>query len=714
MNNNDSQIINLVANKMEKEIKNQIIDYPSTNHLFLNQKKQSEQKSNHENLSKDEISNIFSDYSSFAQKKIKSPVNKALLNAWFTALETSEVNRISAFLQLITTCISMVSSFTDFWESEKNTLCFEARDFETEYSVLELVTDSLADSILEKSQIVGILQNLQGQGYRYHYDHNKVNKTNLKDNIEIIIDFNFKKLTKNYFPVEMNIEFLNIPDGSLERENLINSLLSCFGGETSNINEIKKLIKIPEVLLDIKLHPLATNPMMQFILSIFSGTNSKKTRGLDDILKKPLEERTEEELMIIDNYMSPVIEIIPSVNYTSSGTVDASRYNAIIKNNKIVMATSELKELSMSREELLLITTAKLIKDCFSTKGLMYFLAINYLIYKKGKNGLLYLEIDDLLEALHYKRDPSGSFNSRLKKEASEIIKLFGTLSIQMVNKSNKKERDTLTLNLFSLPLIREIESDNKGIIKGQFLLRAESWIMDSYFPIDNKAPQFTYVFDSILEENYSEKPLAIFLYIFFSIRWRIDLHQEFKITTLFNWLDIDYESKSGKHNRMHYLQELEKELNYMKSHGYLAGWKIKLDGQYINSKITELDKPFDNNYIIVPLPPEVIKKKIIEIKDKRELYVQQEVVLEAPKNNTLLTHSEFMNILEISDLSITAFAKKVGVSRETLSRIKSGKMSISLEISNKIKENFNDMATGQLTLFSKDDSISSFLKGIS
>jgi len=152
---------------------------------------------------------------------------------------------------------------------------------------------------------------------------------------------------------------------------------------------------------------------------------------------------------------------------------------------------------------------------------------------------------------------------------------------------------------------------------------------------------------------------------------------QKLKVKSIMEWCNLDI----NDHNRIYHLRDLETELNYMKQAGYLGDWENARE----NALPSECRDPF--NCVLELTPPDWLKDEINQIESKREQFLPM-----TTNKRPLLTREEFLRLLNNSGLTINQFANNLGISRQMVSYIKSGKRNISSHLDEKIREVFGYM----------------------
>lgn len=227
-----------------------------------------------------------------------------------------------------------------------------------------------------------------------------------------------------------------------------------------------------------------------------------------------------------------------------------------------------------------------------------------------------------------------------------------------------------------------DIEMYSKKIINEKIDVRAtEFWYNKAFESSDKQTPQYTKLLRKIARESHRDHPLTIYLAPLFAIMWRMNPEKSFKIKNLMDWCSLDHHGRKRTEN----LKNLESELNYMKSAGYVGDWKNN-GGKILPS---QCQNPFD--CVIQVTPPEWLKSQIKEIESRREQHLLN--ITEAfQSQQKVLTHDQFTNIFNKSGLSIRQFANHLGLSATMISQIMKGNRNITPKTSRKIKEVFGHL----------------------
>lgn len=419
------------------------------------------------------------------------------------------------------------------------------------------------------------------------------------------------------------------------------------------------------------------------ILDLFSGRPQYIPRNA---LLKPSEDRTPEEEDVANDFINSVAKT-KSIGYDHQGNEVFSNYVVICDTPKNY-ATADITDLIQpDTSELGLINNAIYILKAFGPEGLRHFLTI---LSKFGEQGehrdVIKWNLNDHLERMGYHRKSHGSYDKRDKEVAIEILRIFTSLNICIY----RKKRNVEELNvrqLFSIVGFDVTKDLSSQASKGELIIRAdESWYSKPS-EINGEMPQFTNILKKILHVNHHHFPHVHFLCIICSLFWRIDLTgRKLKVSTLLNSCGIVTKGKNVKL----LMRNFEKELDYMKKEGYLGDWfNLTTEGE-VPSKVK-----FPLKQVLYLEPPMWFKKSIEKILENRAKHV----LVELPNEFKILTDKEFTEVIKRSKLSISDFAEKIGVSRQTVSYLKSGSKPISKDVSTKIWNLFPELFTKNVNL---------------
>jgi hypothetical protein len=425
-----------------------------------------------------------------------------------------------------------------------------------------------------------------------------------------------------------------------------------------------------------KTFALPTLPVMFALLPLFSGKPKKIPKGLKQILEKPEAERTEEEQELVRENIENKLISSEHEEVTSRGTLKSKSYTVFICDSPVVQATAKLAGNMNVEEE----TLAAYVNRVFGAEGMRHLMALLVGLEENGRKGKFTLTINSHLERMGYKREKSGSFNSRVKLIASDIIRILGGLSLNSVRPTNKNVRIT-SQRLFTL-VKSDVKFDlNKEIIEGFFEIRAEDWwYNDAFSPIAGEPPKYCKLLSEIIQEDHSRHPIAISLLPIFGTFWSSSPVAEFIVTRLMDWCNLDYSTPKfgGDKHRLERLRELEDELDYMKTRGYIGDWKSNSE-----KRPSETEEPFE--CLVKIVAPHWFEEKLIEIDEKRE-------PLPLSLADQPFSSDELSLLIDKTGLKVDEFAEKIGVSKRTVQYLRSGEKPVSKKLAIKIRECFGDI----------------------
>jgi hypothetical protein len=173
-------------------------------------------------------------------------LDQSLIQKLLEDVDKSEANRISAFRDLISESLKLLfidipnpDSHNDqtIWSKTKElTLKYDAVDFNSEFTLTELTTKTMQNTLHFKIPVIKVLKRLQNTYYSYFH------KAEDKSGFEAHIKFTFKEISKDYYPVQVSLKLKQVPEKEEARKKLGNSIYYQF---ISNKN-----IKIPEIIQD--------------------------------------------------------------------------------------------------------------------------------------------------------------------------------------------------------------------------------------------------------------------------------------------------------------------------------------------------------------------------------------------------------------------------------------------------------------------------------
>lgn len=366
-------------------------------------------------------------------------------------------------------------------------------------------------------------------------------------------------------------------------------------------------------------------------LPLFSGKINKKSPNIKKLFEKDQNDLTLDENLEIENYFNDLFVVEK-------------------KNNKdfIYRFFSSNMDISTTLESNIdKFTLSKYITKVFGSEGMRHFLAIIQCLDQSGRQKEFETSINEHLEKLGYKREKTGSFNSRTKLIASNILRVLGSLQIEEIEYKNGKYIYNLK-KLFSISG-KDIDlTSNKIIIDGKFKIIVEDWWFEKSF--NKEDPKYSKILKEIIFEDHKTHPITISLVPILSIMWAEK--KVFKIKY------IDLMKLCNLENTNQNIKFLKIELDYMKYRGYIKDFKIEEDNIDI-------------------LSPNWFNNSIQNIKDNQDNITSQK------KNYSKWDQIED-NIMKLG-LSIDDLAKLLNVSSRTVYYIKSGKKTISKKMSDNL-----------------------------
>jgi len=238
-----------------------------------------------------------------------------------------------------------------------------------------------------------------------------------------------------------------------------------------------------------------------------------------------------------------------------------------------------------------------------------------------------------------------------------------------------------------------EIETlDNTHINESLKLRATDFWYKNAFEPQDGKTPQYTKLLRKIAQVNHREHPLTIYLTPLLSVFWRMNPEMKFSVTSLMDWCNLDYRTpaQGGDRHRIDRLKDLENELEYMKEHGFLGEWKNNGENKFPS----ECEDPF--KCCLSLKPPEWLEQELKAISDKKEKHLLKEAQAEIKgRTQGQITREEFLRIFKKASLSQRQFANRLGMSRQAINYIitgKPGRENPSQELSEKIRGKFPEL----------------------
>lgn len=465
----------------------------------------------------------------------------------------------------------------------------------------------------------------------------------------------------------------------------------------NNISKEEASILVSELILENTMTPMMQSPtylnkqstfafpshaITFFILAAFAGLPSRVSDPEQkQLLRKPDYEMSPEKQ---DKLLRFFFEVEQDRYYTGDGRMEIEEnYVAIVSDNPKIKATAKLTSQAEDTKSRALALTQYL-RQTFGAEGLRHFLGFIIALEENGRQGYFEWSVNEHLERLGYKKQQQGAFDPELKRKAIVLRKIFTSLKITIVEKKNNKtilhwER------LFNEEGGSTEKSIQNTIIEEKVRIHANRlWYQNALSTQNNnKSIQYTKLLKEIAKECHRDQALTIYLTPLLAVFWRQNAEQKMSVKSLMDWCDLDYRplKEGGDRYRLERLRILEKALNYMQTKGYLGKWSNSGEMPLPSA----CQDPFDS--ILTLTPPDWLRAEIIAIEEKREKFLP---IISKTQKARLLSKEEFIHILENSDLSIQEFAEKIGLRRETVSRIKNGKKEISPKISAKVRKVFN------------------------
>lgn len=409
-----------------------------------------------------------------------------------------------------------------------------------------------------------------------------------------------------------------------------------------------------------------SHPLMITLIGLFLGKNIRLPKKM---LETPEYLRTPEERKRYEDYVNEFIEQ-QITGYDNDGKEQFRKVFNITDTVK-VSVKAIVKDSLFSENDIIIDDQAlHNLQSFFSLEGLRHFLGFIVALEERGRTGSFEWNVNEHLERLGYKRKANGAFDHELKKKATGMILLLDQLLIIAERKDGAKHH-IKGEKLFSLVGF-DIEKYRGDIINEKLVVRAEDFWYKSAFQVENgRSATYTKLLRQIAHENHWEHPLTIYLAPFLSIFWRMNRIKKFSVRSLMLWCNLPI---TGNH-RMYNLRKLESELNYMRDSNYLGKWLCD-DTEELPSK---QGNPFD--CVLTLYPPEWLDVELEKIETKRESF-------SAPKSEPeKLSAEQFTEIFNKTNLNVSEFCNKIGLSRRMFYYVKNGERELSPEFLIKIKE---------------------------
>lgn len=412
---------------------------------------------------------------------------------------------------------------------------------------------------------------------------------------------------------------------------------------------------------------LPSHALMFTLLAMFAGKPDMIPRRL---LCKPHSEWTAIEHKEAEEFLSSILKVEKNVLYLEGKESIKEKYIAVISDNPKVEAEAEI-DISLFNADIRFreMSLALYIKRTFGAEGLRHLLGLLIGLEENFRKGYFIWSVNEHLERLGHHRKANGSFDYKLKKTASEIIRVFQSLFITARKKEGKKEV-IQGERLFSIEGFRQ-EIFNKVVIDEKIKLRAtDFWYKHAFEPKEGHTAKYTKLLKKIAQENHRQHPLTIYLTPLLAIFWRMNPQQKISIQSLMDWCDLD---ATGRY-KMRDLRCLESELNYMKERGYLGCWS------HTGEKLLPSDcvEPF--NCSLTLIPPEWLDGELQAIQANREIPALEN------KKSKVATIEEFREIFKASKLTVRQFGNQLGITGPMVSLLLNQKRHITKEVSAKLR----------------------------
>lgn len=454
----------------------------------------------------------------------------------------------------------------------------------------------------------------------------------------------------------------------------------------AELDELEKKGKYPSrdfssLWINNETFAIPSSPLMFTLLAMFTGNPGRIPRKL---LDKPHNERTPEEKEVADQLINSIFDKQTITSYDSRGReVEETKVVAVISNNPKVEAKAEIgtalfgDDLSY-REEALAIY----IKRTFGAEGLRHLLGILIGLDEAGRKGEFVWSVNKHLDRLGYKKMKVGAYPYELKQTAIEIMKIFTSLFITATNKDGKGTGKIVGKRLFYIEGFEKEYKENWVVDEKLTVKASDFWYKNSFEASDGSSQQFTKLLKGIAWENHREHALTIYLAPLLAVFWRIKPEvRKLSFKNLLEWCNIDL--KKDPNHRTRIIKDIETELEYMKSKGYLGNW----ENETTNAPLSEADDPL--SCILAFYPPDWFKEEFKLIVSKKKKYLEEKINKGKDKGNKPLTKEEFKEILGKSGLSNRKFANKIGVSPALITRYINGERTITKDISQRIRDIF-------------------------
>jgi hypothetical protein len=314
--------------------------------------------------------------------------------------------------------------------------------------------------------------------------------------------------------------------------------------------------------------------------------------------------------------------------------------------------------------------------------------------YEDGKADL---DLVKIMEGAGYKKGANGAYKTTERVDVIKILDLILACKYTLLEKTEDEIKWTryplfLTLSEEGQTTIKRSTrlpikdpSTNETHYEDRFVperlnrkIQANPvWYTDSFFPKNGFSPQYSIV-PKVLYTLDVKHGIAIRIGHSLAPEWRNNPGESCLKRSVKTLLERAKLPLSGKHAARDRAR-LFKGLDFMKAQGIISNYERKpsKEGQPLSE-------------IISLFPPEQTKERNLKIANKKFSLLR----IEKPKPPKALLAHELSSLIEKSGLSANKFAQAIGVDAGNISKMKKGEKTISLTISQKIREAFPSLRT--------------------
>lgn len=442
-----------------------------------------------------------------------------------------------------------------------------------------------------------------------------------------------------------------------------------------------------EVEYDEATFAFPSHAVMWTLLALFSGRPQHIPRK---VLEKRLEERTSEEQQEAEDFIARILEPPQETLDERGGIIREKRRIAVLSDNPAVQAKAQIDadlfsdDLHFQEGQL-----AAHLKSAFGARGLKHLFGLLIALDENFREGVIDWDVNEHLERLGKRRGANRAFKPEDRQEALDILRIFTSLFITSVKKDGENVEEMTGMRLF-LPEGFTVKSVKNWVVSEKVRIRATSlWYRDA-FEDRGQGKQYTKLLKKLAKENSREHATTLLLAPLLAMSWRMKTTRPLTVKSLLTWCNIPKDNKLRNS-----LRSLEAELEYMKENGYLGDWAVASGTLPSQSDDPEAET-------ISFTPPAWLERELAALREGQEARRLRQ------GKHANMTKEELADIVEQSGLTAAQFAKTLGKSPSTISRIRSGERSLTPDIEALVREKFPHLLPPEEDVLQVDDALES------